>query len=603
MRKSTFKGGFSKVYGLPLYFPGNKDDIPGPPQAISEDVQILSHSEYISIAGNVCYDRVAHKLEQGMLYLEEGRSNVFFTPFLDSFNQTFPDLTSEVGFFSAPREVLRSLIDNFTTSVDLSVIKSDEQGALEKAGPSSIIHPFKKQKKTIDDYYVKPKINIKAINMESWELAASNVCARFVQGTLDPVSLREVAQSSPKDTSLGYPFICIGKLIGDIIPGVANWVVCFDVVSSYLATGYIPFFPAYLAIRSTPKGDNLNNSNRAVWVMSKCVVWIELMFQRPFLSEMLKQECYSEFVSRRKVCKVAAKMFKISKRHGFQIMSIDWEGYDKTIDAFLADTAFRVFKTPFRSQWHNLINQICYIFKRCDIFCPCKEVRVGRNWAVPSGSGLTSIIDCIVNELIKEYIRIEEMVKQAHTCGIVNGDDMALILGHVTSAIYAAYAANFGLILNLEKSTMSESYFTFCQRYYLADWVDLAGLPIAIRLIGRSMTGFLGFENFPKGFTSIDYSVRLIAQLSELDGHPCFNELVGLMVKMDFVHALGVGSRFGPADFVRKGNLQDVIFRSSSNWDAERAVKKFSNLDKLAVIIELERLHAIAIVDRRLGRF
>lgn len=191
------------------------------------------------------------------------------------------------------------------------------------------------------------------------------------------------------------------------------------------------------------------HKTRPIWMVDVWTVIAERMWGKP-LTEWLKSYKYSAVGKDDFQLKQRISSMRLEK---WNHISIDYSKYDSSIPSWLIDSAFKVIKSAFKHCDEDLLEVLKYDFICKNLITATDVVYV--NHGNPSGSGLTTIINGICNEIMTEawasFLNMSNDVDY-----IIMGDDNLIYFnGKVDKGIIASYLLhNFGVQVNEDKTTI-----------------------------------------------------------------------------------------------------------------------------------------------------
>lgn len=334
---------------------------------------------------------------------------------------------------------------------------------------NGIIIPFSRSYKSYDMMketwmsFMLPEKSSFAWN-EHFQEAFQRVCGRY------PHKLKALVYSSDEDirdattdlsTSSGWTGVVTGKMHkSDVISG--SYARLNAKIEEALTKGSFNC-PVLPAVRTQCSGEydesgvrtyQCKHKTRPVWMTDVYQFFAERMFSKP-LTEWLKSYNYSA---------VGKDDSFISQWvHGNQIdgnsyISLDYSKYDSTIPSWLALKAFDVIEQSFeldirqKSLLHVLAND--FISKNLITADGVYHISHGD----PSGSGFTTIVNGICNELITETWRSYLGIPYLNYL-IMGDDNLIYSSSKIDGGIVASYIMhNFGVKVNLDKTTSGGRY-------------------------------------------------------------------------------------------------------------------------------------------------
>uniref|UniRef100_A0A2V0RLH6 RdRp n=1 Tax=viral metagenome TaxID=1070528 RepID=A0A2V0RLH6_9ZZZZ len=286
--------------------------------------------------------------------------------------------------------------------------------------------------------------------------AVKIVSDKFGFDNLKPLRLREAVNQLPGSSSAGYPYqkkrsACRTEIVHDA-----------SVVKDTLLRGKKPLvYPCVASARRVVR-ERGKNKPRLVWCYPGAISALEATFEgasKHKLKELEFLGCNTNWMSRDSWI----KLFDVQWE---SIISLDYQGFDASVPAFLIHKAFKIYK-----QWFELTEQEdrLLVFLR-DYFVHTPIVFydkvIQKHRGIPSGSCFTYIIGTLVNLIASNYLAL--------SCGFTissdrsrwSGDDSRMVTtwgeGPVSIPTLSEVCGHLGLTINLTKSDvrLSNSIFT-----------------------------------------------------------------------------------------------------------------------------------------------
>lgn len=257
-------------------------------------------------------------------------------------------------------------------------------------------------------------------------------------------------------TSSGWTGIVTGKMKKkDLISN--SYRTLMSKIQSAIGNGSFNC-PVLPGVRTQCSGEYSEDGNRTyeckhktrpIWMTDAYQLFAERMFAKP-LTEWLAQY---EFSAVGKNDEYISRFVHACQIDRYDFISLDYSKYDSTIPSWLARAAFDIVESSFcltdyeRELLHVLSND--FISKNLITKDGVWHIAHGD----PSGSGFTTIINGICNEIITET--------WSHFIGtmplkyLIMGDDNLIFMhDDIDKSIIASYIKhNFGIIVNVDKTT------------------------------------------------------------------------------------------------------------------------------------------------------
>lgn len=224
------------------------------------------------------------------------------------------------------------------------------------------------------------------------------------------------------------------------------------------------------------KIDEGKQVGRAVWMADSLESVFSWRYQSPVTDVVKNLRCGLDIGYNKNDPEQREEMRRLLSGLGFYF-SGDWETFDANVPPSLVHFAFRVIRRLFSGSLSQvddeLLNYLEENFIYSYVVCPDGRVRM-KSGGVPSGSGLTAIVDTLVNGYVLWKLSHEWCSRQEHLNvrlrGIrVCGDDNLVAFDYETFALDRRFRAcqefkeylrseslrRFGMILHPEKSRVS----------------------------------------------------------------------------------------------------------------------------------------------------
>lgn len=215
-------------------------------------------------------------------------------------------------------------------------------------------------------------------------------------------------------------------------------------------------FDPYVAGRRVQPGGS-GPKTRLVWMAPLPTTIVGTAFSKAVSQKMARRRPFC--IGLRDVEK-AALVSELESRFRY-VYSLDYSGFDSSVPARLIDDAFGIARTHLdldadeQSMWRRYIND--FIHSR--LIGPDGLV-YRKHKGIPSGSAFTSIIGCLVNLVLSQYIW-----ERATGHGIpedrllIQGDDVVIASNtRIDLGELAGFAAELGFTLSVEKTGLTDSH-------------------------------------------------------------------------------------------------------------------------------------------------
>jgi len=282
-----------------------------------------------------------------------------------------------------------------------------------------------------------------------------------------------------------------------------------------------------VGMRGQAKGNYRQASFRAIHQYSTIVVNLEKSWLNAMMPNLKKAKVLAAYGGPSRVNQVITEM--LTDPQGY-IWSIDYSGFDASIPGWLINAAFDVLwnvgipEDALRNEWTFLKSH----FITADLLTPCGRLS-GRCGGLPSGSGFTNLIGCVVNLIVMELacarfgLRLHRIMVCGDdaVCQIIPHGSHPFCLENVTSWIYETC----GMTLHPEKQQLDYNSAHFLQNVHRAGYL-VRGECVGVRPVMRVLNGMLSYERFKPGWSGAMDTLRWIQQIEAARNHPCFPAFV-----------------------------------------------------------------------------
>jgi hypothetical protein len=436
------------------------------------------------------------------------------------------------------REVILSLWDELVHLDKLTpVLAEAEREQLSKVGPYSVRLPFGAEGGLGEN--VAKYFDPKPLQPNSWALdrATSMVESLVQRGRLRPTTIESAVQRAPKSTNWGLPYMKKGS-------GSASQ---YAAISKEIIHGnYSLTWPSLLGWRGQATGLDSAPKQRVVWMFPHSTTLIESTFLYPVLN-ILNQS--SSFAGWRTSDYVDAAITDMMKT-GLPLISFDASSFDSTISKELIERVYSCLRLWFQPEYSKLLTWMEDQFKATGIITP-KGIMNGREGAVPSGSGLTNLVDSLVNVMLYYYVGFALDAGPKSQLVTVLGDDAVWAYqdSTVDMEILEKTLKPLNITANPDKQYRSPDVVKYLQNVF--ERQSNGGEVKGVRPSYRVLSGAMSYERFHRGWNAEMDSLRWIMQLENARNHPNFKELVNFVKNGDKL-ALGLNSPGGVEGIFRR---------------------------------------------------
>lgn len=406
----------------------------------------------------------------------------------------------------AEREGWHNIKDEWIKFYD-SIDKSNWPDALidmessqqDKLGPRSIAKPWSEIKDTLYDYF-KPFSG----KLVCDEKVLSPFKTRGL-GVLRPLSMESTIKKIKKSTSASLPFMtskgeALDKTLNDTFKSMSE------------------FWSAVMYERTQEQG-----KTRIVWGISLGQVLNEAPFFFPLLDRMSTAPWLSALQGPDEVDIAMDRLIKYAIHNDLSIVTVDFSRFDTTIKGSLLDCCWDVVRSFFQPGFKDKIDEIEYEFRNVGILCP--DGMVNGDHGIPSGSMFTNFIGSIAHAI---SVLITELV-DINWSQILGDDGVHLVRREFVEQFLASFE-KLGMIVNKEKSLVSDTYSIFLQKLFHPD-LNVNGQIKGVYPINRGFNRLCNLERYVNfkndGLKGSDYfAIRDLSIMENSKYHPAFRQYV-----------------------------------------------------------------------------
>jgi hypothetical protein len=475
-------------------------------------------------------DEVRGRLSQSLNSIVTGSTEVLRSPFLSDYSV---------------EDALELIDAEFMSEVENlpQVVKDMELSNRDKFQPRSIQDPWSVRQATLKEYF----------NSDS---AKGNIVQTKEPGRLRHISPAKAILKLKNSTAAGLPDM--------VKKGVAK-----EGLLSTFEEQLDKNYPGLLFTRTQPGktrnviGPGIADALYEMMIFSPLLEWHKS--NSPWRSALIGPSQISERVTH--LLRLPGKK-----------VSVDFSAYDSTLRETSQTYVRDYIKNKFQIAEHDMIDAIMARLLTIGVVTP-DGIYYG-NHGVPSGSTLTNEVDSDAQFIISSSV-LDTMNE-----GDINGDDGIYSTDEVDSLIRAF--TDEGLVVNDEKTHVSDEYFIYLQNYYGPEYI-VDGLNVPVYPLYRTLANatfmerWVNFEEF--GLIGADYfNIALISKLENNVNHPLYRKLVQFCLKHD-KYDLKVSEK-GLSKYVemitQTSGTQD-IFQNQYSDD----IKGFKNFTTVKLIKEL----------------
>jgi hypothetical protein len=444
----------------------------------------------------------------------------------------------------------------------------------EKIGPYSIMLPYSERKESVLKYFGPKDFTPEIVYLEQ----AFRQMAKLVRpNSLQLLDVDSAYNHMPKGTNLGLPYLS-SRSVPDRKQVLAKARYWIEREYNDIQLGV---YPAVLFWRGQPRGLTEVPKQRVVWGFPHDITILESRIQVPVLDALTQNPAFAAWVGQTAVDEEVTNILGTNK---FPILSVDFSGFDASVPAKLIHLAFDLLRLWFNETAARDIDFIEQVFLNIPLITP-EGVLYRVDGSVPSGSGVTNLIDSLVQGLAGWYaaysngITIDRM--------LVQGDDGVYSFNGSwePEKIFKAFK-DLGLQAGSDKGGISMDDVRFLQNLHHRNY-RVNGLNVGVRPLLRILNGMMSYERMTPGWNQFLDSIRWYQQLESGKFHPGFSKAVELLYKHD-----KVSRRYGVREIIaRSGGMDQAksILREQSFPFGKYGL---SGLMEFSTIKELQRLKA-----------
>lgn len=466
-------------------------------------MRTLSPARYLASLSPEAEERVTRSLNRTRLGFDQD----LVTPLV-------PDRNAQVE----GRQLRVEEVSRFAFSTGLDWLDEQERALSEKVGPYSIMLPYHERAQQVETYF---RQKTPVLDPDAWDYA-SNLTASLVGSTLHATSIETAFRNMPRGTNLGGPFFSADSIYYEAM---------LERARSILRSGFRDVLtdPCLLYWRGQSRGPREAPKQRSVWGYPHYITVFELMIQEPLLN-YLRAYRPAEFCAWIGSGAVDSAMTQLlGSEHG-EILSVDFKGFDASVPGIVIERVFGIIRSWFSSRERDLIDYIQNAFLNIGLWTP-DGILVGRDGGVPSGSGVTNMIDTLVQIFWGHYTAY--VLRNQVLFHATQGDDGVLLLKNPWSLEdLVDVSSNFGLEVSPDKGGVSAERVYYLQNIHSADY-QVGGYNVGVRPLMKVLSGMLSYERFHREWNSFDDSVRWWQQLESARFHPRFPQMVRFLYDND----------------------------------------------------------------------
>jgi hypothetical protein len=455
-------------------------------------------------------------------------------------------------------------------STGVAAIDEAEISQAQKIGPVSVMLPWDRRKEDLEKYYLKRDVSYLYTGLSY----ARDQLLKILPRNLRPVSVETAYANLPSGTNLGAPFFTKAR---EYRRNVLHMAKMIEFAEYPLSDD-----PCMLYWRGQSRGIGEVPKQRVVWGYPHYVTVHELRLQMALLPHLRDRDEFSALVSSEAVNRVITGMLKRAHRLKRPVLSIDFSGYDASVPKVLIDLAFEVMHEVFEDSAADLINYVHENFLDIGILTP-DGIWLGRNGAIPSGSGLTNLIGGWIQKMLLDYIAW--CLSNTLDVSTVQGDDGAHMFTRPWSIEdVSACAADLGIQVSSDKGGVSKDVVYFLQNIHTIDYTR-DGIAVGVRPIMRVLNGMMSLERMHEDWVAEDHTIRWLQQAQAAKEHPMFTVLARFIYDHDSV--------------IREMTVDEIVKRAGGLSEVKSVLKQqgfpygkepLSGLADFDIVHEIERI-------------
>lgn len=506
-------------------------------------------------------DNAARRLGSWMAKSAAGSSQDLVSPLCDRNSPT----QSRLGLM---RELWQRMVPTGFAWLDEA-----ESMQMEKIGPYSVMLPYHEREDSVDKYFRRKDFSI---NQDAMQHAVRAVSGYLPSNSLRLASLDAAFNAMPRGTNLGLPWFSRKSEFYESVRQKA-----FDVIQSEYSAVFND--PAVLFWRGQPRGLNEVPKQRVVWGFPHDITLLEEMIQLPLLDALTYHPTFSAWVSNDAVSRAVTLVLDDAR---FDVLSVDFSGFDASIPAILINLAYDIIRGWFVPEARRHIDYVEDRFLNIALLTP-SGIRERVNGSVPSGSGLTNMVDTIVQLIAFQYISY--LLGTDIRWHLAQGDDGVVSFNspwNLDEVIELAKTLN--LSIGSDKGGVSKE-----RVYYLQNVHDkqlrINGVCQGIRPIMRVLNSSLSYERLRPGSWNGYMDTLRFWQIGENAwAHPQFTKYVDFLYRHD-----RVSRNYGPREIVSRAGGIEKAKSALLEKPFPYGKKSIGGVMDYHIVHELQRLRSI----------
>jgi len=388
----------------------------------------------------------------------------------------------------------------------------------QKIGPLSVQLPYESRVDTIESYF-RPKSF--SVDEDLWQQAIEKVALSFgIHRVLRPIKKSSAADLMQNTTNSGLPFFKKRESARSSDLALAESGRWFD--SKY---------PCVLGWRGQSSGSAVPKQ-RVVWMFPQSVNIVEASYFS-VMQELMVHDAMSVAAWIDPIHEVDSRitrLFAWARERGSVIFSIDYSGYDQTLQKHLSDACLSVFKLLFQTSYHDELTKLFSYSGEVGLLAPF-ELWEGAH-GEPSGSNLTNMRDTVVNWIVNEYLSLR-LDNQLNPFSQYQGDDGVISFnGNVELERITEVYKECGLEANSEKQYTSAYSLMYLQKLHMSDYV-IDGKNVGVYPTMRALNSLMGMERWHPDWDEKMVTLRAIMILENCKYHPKFTKFIDFVQEGD----------------------------------------------------------------------
>jgi hypothetical protein len=449
-------------------------------------------------------------------------------------------------------------------------IKKLERQEANKLGPSSIRLPFELREADLLNYFYHIDITPNEAALDYASLILMRLLPLF---NLRPISLSRAAEKSDKTTQWGLPWWMKGSEIQEETIALAAEILEKEECSIPCVLGWRGQFSGFWI-----------SKQRILWLFPHCISLIEKTFFDVLLPLFQSKSEFCMLLSHEAATVVITRLLILADKNGTRCIGIDFKGFDASIQRLLINIVFQAIANWFQKNQYTKVMFLCDYFATCSILTP-RGIYTGRNGSVPSGSGLTNLVDSLVQYLLFHYVTYGLDPDPDAGCTLM-GDDGVWYHRELTLDRVVRKVKELGIICNPDKVYHEYRSVSFCQNIYSLEHMS-SGLANGIRSTVRCLNGMSSYEYPVRTVTLEEYNsynaIRWIMQLENCKHHPHFEELVIFAMERCPI-GLGTKLPYGLFSLFKGNSFAKTSAFFKDRWRFTSLVRENAKYENLRVV-------------------